>query len=130
MAIEHPGPGVVAAVDGAVAWFEQVKIRGIKVEDRPDKERSKGIYRVVVEDPSAPPIWARFYEIGTNKPIFADRDSVKKYSLAEIGDERRNGYKWYGYWPQNLLEKEYPAWKAKVSGGAGAGGGAGAAKPQ
>jgi hypothetical protein len=40
---------------------------------------------------------------------------VKKYSLAEIEQERRNGYSWLGYWPQTLLEKDYPAWKAKLA---------------
>jgi hypothetical protein len=39
---------------------------------------------------------------------------VKKYSLAEIGHERRNGYAWYGIWPQKLLSDEYPAWRKTV----------------
>jgi hypothetical protein len=34
---------------------------------------------------------------------------VAKHDLAEIGYERRNGYAWLGYWPRDLLEKEYPA---------------------
>ena len=38
-------------------------------------------------DASAPPIWARHYEIGTNRPIFAGRDAVKRYTLAEIERE-------------------------------------------
>ena len=41
-----------------------------------------------------------FYEIGTNRPIFSDRDGVPKRELADIGYERRNGYAWYGNWPQ------------------------------
>ena len=45
--------------------------------------------------------------------MFVDRDGVPKFSLAEIGYERRNGYGWYGVWPQELLAKEYPAWKRK-----------------
>jgi hypothetical protein len=68
----------------------------------------------VVKDPAAPPLWARFYEIGTNRPIFSDRDGVAKHALAEIGYERRNGYAWLGTWPQHLLEREYPAWKQRV----------------
>jgi lysophospholipase L1-like esterase len=59
-------------------------------------------------------MWARFYEIGTNRPIFADRDGVAKHDLAAIGYERRNGYAWLGYWPRPLLDKEYPAWKQKL----------------
>ena len=115
MNVENPSPQVIAAVDAAVAWFDAAKVHGIRVEDRPTPNTPKGFERYVVQDPAAPPIWARFYEIGTNRPIFSDRDSVKKYNLSEIGIERRTGYKWYGYWPQNLLTKEYPQWKAKVS---------------
>jgi len=117
MAVEKPSTEIIAAVDAAHDWFEQVKIPGIKVEDRKQPGTPRGYERYVVKDPTAPPMWARFYEIGTNKPIFADRDAVKKYDLSEIGIERRTGYKWLGYWPKNFLEKEYPDWKAKVKKG-------------
>jgi len=70
-----------------------------------------GTDRVVVQDPAAAPIWARFYEIGTNRPIFVGRDSVVKYSVAEIEHERRVGYSWYVDTPAKLLQKDYPAWK-------------------
>src|SRR5262249_40490661 len=78
-----------------------------------------GRNRVVVKDPRAPPLWARFYEIGTNKPIFADRDGVAKHDLADIGYERRNGYSWLGSWPQKVLGGEYPAWGKKRGGEGG-----------
>jgi PelA/Pel-15E family pectate lyase len=113
MSLDDPSPEVVRAVEGAVAWFESVKLPGIKVVRKPDARSPKGYDKVVVKDPDAPPMWARFYEIGTNRPLFADRDGVAKYSLAEIGYERRNGYAWLGYWPRDLLAKDYPAWKAK-----------------
>lgn len=113
MSLEKPSPEVVKAVAGAIAWFEAAKIRGIRVEVRKDKNSPTGKDRVVVKDPAAPPMWARFSEIGTNRPIFSDRDGVAKHNLADIGYERRNGYSWLGYWPQRLLEKEYPAWKQK-----------------
>jgi PelA/Pel-15E family pectate lyase len=115
MSVEKPSPEIVAAVDAAVAWLDEVKIPGIRVEDRPNKDLPKGFERFVVKDPSAPPIWARFYEIGTNRPIFSDRDSVIRYDLMEVGHERRNGYAWLKYWPKNLVEKEYPEWKKKHS---------------
>jgi pectate lyase len=113
MSLERPGPEVVRAVEGAVAWFEAAKLKGLRVVVEKDAKAPRGRNKVVVKDPAAPPLWARFYEIGTNRPIFADRDGVAKHDLAEIGYERRNGYNWLGYWPRELLEKEYPAWKAK-----------------
>lgn len=116
MAVDNPSPEIVAAVDAAVAWLDAVKIPGIRVEDRKIEGTPRGYDRFVVQDPSAEPMWARFYEIGTNRPIFSDRDSVIKYHLSEIGIERRTGYQWLKYWPKNLVTKEYPEWKAKLAG--------------
>jgi PelA/Pel-15E family pectate lyase len=104
MSIKNPSPAVVEAIESAVAWFEQTQLRGIKWIDN-------GSDRVVVKDEAAGPIWARFYEIGTNRPIFAGRDGVVKYDVAQIEHERRTGYNWYVDEPAKLLQKDYPAWK-------------------
>src|ERR1043166_427483 len=109
MSLERPGAEVIQAVEGAVAWFEAAKLRGIRVVTVEDKNSPKGTDKRVIEDASAPPIWARFYEIGTNLPIFCDRDGVPKRKLSDIGYERRNGYSWLTYAPAALLEKDYPA---------------------
>jgi PelA/Pel-15E family pectate lyase len=92
-----------------------VKLNGIRVVKQKDEKAPEGVDTMVVDDPTAPPLWARFYEIGTNRPLFADRDGVAKYSLAEIGHERRNHYTWYVGRPRALLEKDYPAWKARLT---------------
>jgi PelA/Pel-15E family pectate lyase len=123
MTIDNPSPEVREAIEGAVAWFDQVKIEGIRIEETTDPDQPTGEDRVVVEDPSAPPLWARFYELETNRPIFSSRCEVPecdtnpkymmRYSLAEIDNERRVGYSWYGDWPARLLGTDYPAWKAK-----------------
>ena len=39
-------------------------------------------------------LWARLYEVGTNRPIYGDRDGKVYYTLAEISQERRRGYSW------------------------------------
>jgi PelA/Pel-15E family pectate lyase len=113
MSLDHPSPAVIDAVHSAVTWLGAVKLTGIKEVRQPDPQAPQGFNKVVVPDPAAGPLWARFYEIGTNKPLVADRDGKPKYSLAELGYERRNGYAWLGTWPQALLEKEYPAWMMK-----------------
>jgi hypothetical protein len=41
-----------------------------------------------------PNTWARFYELGSNKPIYGDRDGKIHYRLDEISEERRRGYSW------------------------------------
>ena len=60
--------------------------------------------------------WARFYEIGSNRPIYSGRDGIVRYDIAEIELERRNGYAWTGTWPARLIDTEYPRWQARVSG--------------
>ncbi len=112
MAIERPSPEVVAAIEAAVAWLDAVKITGIRFERITTPEGKDGR---VVRDPAAGPIWARFYEIGTNRPIFIGRDAVIRYDVAEIERERRGGYGWYNERARDLLAKDYPRWKAKGS---------------
>jgi PelA/Pel-15E family pectate lyase len=113
MEIEKPSPEIKAAVHGAAAWLEKAKIKGIRVERRTDAAKPNGWDRVVVPDPNAPPIWARFYELGTMRPIFCGRDGIVKYSLAEIEHERRTGYAWYTDRAASVLATEYPAWRKR-----------------
>jgi PelA/Pel-15E family pectate lyase len=114
MSVEHPSPATVRAVEAAVAWFRASEITGIRLVREPAPGTPKGYDTKVVPDPGAPPLWARFYQLGTNRPIFCGRDSVLKYSLAEIEYERRNGYRWYVDRPARLLDSEYPAWEARL----------------
>lgn len=114
MGIDKPGARVVEAIEGAVGWFDgPAKITGIRLVRRPDESKPRGFDKVIVKDPQAPPIWARFYDIKTNRPIFCGQDGVIKKTLAEINPERRTGYSWYGYYPAKLLARDYPAWRKK-----------------
>ncbi len=110
MTIEHPSAEVVDAIEGARKWFSLVQIDGIKVHEIVDVTQTTGKDVVVVPDPTAKPLWARFYEIGTNVPFFCGRDGIKKYSLAEIENERRTGYSWYGDEPSHGLD-DYKTWQ-------------------
>jgi len=99
------GPGVAVAIEAALAWFGGARLAGIRVEDRLDASAPLGWDRVVVADRSAPPVWARFYDIATNQPVFVGRDGVPKRTLAEIEYERRTGYAWFGTWPKGVVER-------------------------
>ncbi len=114
MSIENPSPEVIEAVQSAVEWFEQAKLTGIRVIEKKDPALPRGYDRIVVKDADAPPVWARFYEIGTNRPIFCGRDGIIRDSLAEIEHERRVGYSWYTNAPHDLLTEDYPEWKKKI----------------
>jgi len=111
MSVEKPTPAIIAAVEGAVAWFRSATIHGIRLEKFTDASGQDD--KRVVADPNAGPLWARFYEIGSNRPIFLDRDSVVRYAFSEIGQERRTGYAYYGGWATRLLTDAYPRWKEK-----------------
>ena len=91
MSLDQPTPEVIRAVDAGARWFEKVKLTGIR-EIKVDGDKR------IVPDPVGPPLWARFYEIPSLRPIFCGRDSVIKYDIAQIEPERRNGYAWYGGW--------------------------------
>jgi PelA/Pel-15E family pectate lyase len=114
MRLNQPRQQVIDAVEAAVKWFEVSKILGIKLIQKPDAARPGGFQRIVVKDKTAEPVWARFYEIGTNRGIFVGRDSVIKYSVEEIEEERRNGYRWYVDDPAELLREDYPVWLKKL----------------
>jgi PelA/Pel-15E family pectate lyase len=113
MSLENPSPAVRTAIKSACAWFEEVKISGLCVITKPDPSKSRGYNRVLVEDPDAPPLWARFYEIGTNKPMFINRDGIPRDHFNDLTEERRNGYVYLADFAHDLLTKEYPAWQKR-----------------
>ena len=112
MRIENPSPEIKTAITSAMDWFEQTKITGFKTARIEAPAEASGKDVVLVTDPSSV-IWARFYDLQHMQPLFCGRDGVPKTKLAEIDNERRTGYAWYGAWPKQLLEQDYPAWKNK-----------------
>lgn len=115
MRINNPSPAIRKAVHGAINWFEESKITDYDFVLKADPSLPKGKDKVVVKAPGST-IWARFYDLDTNKPFFSGRDSEKKNTVAEIEPERRTGYAWYGTWPAKLLSKKYPEWLKRTGG--------------
>lgn len=111
MDIPNPSPEIVAAVENAIAWFEKSKIEGIRLEYYRNDE-GKRDYRVVACE-KCPVLWARFYELDTNRPFFCDRDGIKKYDVSQIGHERRTGYSWYNNDGRSVLAR-YKMWKREI----------------
>ena len=106
----NPSPEKIDAIESAVEWYRKNKIEGFRWARI---NTDAGWKHSLVKDTTAEPIWARFYEIETMKPIFIGRDAVIRYDVMEIEAERRNGYAWYVSAPNELLEKDYPKWKEK-----------------
>lgn len=110
MELEDPDEKVKQAITSAMEWFEMSKLTGIRIIKKEDASLPRGYNLVVGFDPlGATPLWARFYEIGTNFPIFVDRDGVVQYALSEISHERRVGYRWLGDWAGDL-SGDYARW--------------------
>ncbi len=118
MRIRKPSPEVVEAVEAAVAWFEKTKITGkrlvtVAVPEGLPEDRSVKRNRFLQDDPDADPIWARYYELDSDRYFLCTREGVKVYSLEEMPAERRVGYSWFSDWGNKVLKK-YPSWRAKV----------------
>lgn len=117
MSINHPSKEIIQCVQSAIKWFDDSKIKGIRVKTIPAPPvqfhyRFSKTDRVVVNDSTAPDIWTRYYEIGTHKSLFCNRDKTVVYSLDKVERERRDGYGWFTYEPKEVLEK-YKSWQEK-----------------
>jgi PelA/Pel-15E family pectate lyase len=110
MEIKNPSNEIKNAVTSAVSWFKNHKIEGVKLQSVVNNDGQKD--RIVVEDKSAPAMWARFYDLDSEQPFFCDRDGIKRKSFAEMGYNRRNGYGWYTDAPADVITK-YANWAKK-----------------
>jgi PelA/Pel-15E family pectate lyase len=111
MSVKNPDAATIEAVEAAVEWYRKNKLEGVRMERRQTPE---GWKYALVKDRSAPPLWGRFYQIETMKPIFVGRDAVIKYDISELDPERAGGYTWFVETPQKLISEEYPKWVKKL----------------
>lgn len=105
--IRQPSPEIIAAVDGAMAWFAAHALHGVVW----DRQATTG--SALVERAGAPDLWARLYEFDTGRPIFGERDRTIHYTVTELSSERRLGYGWYNSRAATLSAR-YAAWKAAL----------------
>jgi len=96
-----PNARVSAAVHSAADWLKSTQIHGHTYSFEAGRK----------DVPGAGPLWARMYEIGTNRPIFSDRNGIKLYDWNQLVD-RRTGYGWYTYAPVLAL-RQYENWARK-----------------
>jgi PelA/Pel-15E family pectate lyase len=98
LALPDPDARVQAAAHAAAAWFRKTALKDIAYDYQ------SGLRA----EPGAGPVWARLAELGTNRPIFSNRDGVKLYDWQQLTD-RRSGYAWYSYEPASALRR-YEKW--------------------
>lgn len=102
MSRPKPDARIVKSVAAAVAWFRKTGVH--------DYRYARGGEGGHLEPQPGSVVWARFYEIGSDRPIFGDRDQSIHDTLSEISLERRSGYSWYVTGPAAVLEA-FPKWR-------------------
>ena len=108
MTIPNPSPAIVTAIEDAMKWFPARAFHNV-TWDRNDTKGSG-----LVPKQGAPDLWARFYEIGTGKALFGDRDRTIHYVFGELSNERRKGYGWYQTTIGTVFDS-YKEWKARMA---------------
>lgn len=108
MSLPNPDKRVKAAIHGAMKWFDTYKLTGLRYTRSPLVRGGQPNARLA-EDPSARPIWGRYYDLEHTEPFVCDRDGLPRRRLEQIGTERRNGYKWFDSNPCDLYPL-YEAW--------------------
>lgn len=106
-----PSSQIKTAVQAAARWFDTRRMRDLatkKIED-PTQETGKDV--ILVAQPGAS-LWARFYDLKNQRPLYANRDGKALTDYMQVPNERRVGYAWHGTWPDKLLKDEIPKWKA------------------
>jgi PelA/Pel-15E family pectate lyase len=115
MTLPNPSKELVASIQAGVTWLKGAAVNGFEYAGGRGVEGG----RQLKPKEGAGPIWARYYSVTTQKPIFGDRDKTLHDDVNELSLERRNGYAWYSAGEQKTIEN-YAAW-SKTNGVAAAG---------
>ena len=107
MALPEPSPAVITAVHAAAAWFERTRLKDVTYALASD-----GSGHQLTPTPGAPSLWSRYTEIGSDRPLFGDRDRSIHDVVSEISKERRAGYAWFVTSPKSALA-DYAKWSQR-----------------
>jgi PelA/Pel-15E family pectate lyase len=104
MSLPHPSAEVAAAIRGGVQW-----LAGAALHDVVWTPVDPVVGRRLVAQPGAGPLWARFYDIASGKPVYGDRDKSIHDDVNDLIPERRNGYAWFNAAPLKVAQA-YDRW--------------------
>jgi len=110
----QPTPAIIDAVDNAARWFDRHRLRdtAMRKVEAPGEETGQD---VLIETQPGASLWARFYDLDRQQPMFVNRQGEQVARFVDIPNERRVGYAWYGVWPEKLLSQELPRWRKAVA---------------
>jgi PelA/Pel-15E family pectate lyase len=98
-----PTPAMVHAIHAGCTILKETKISGFVWQ-------KVGAAKRLVATPEAEPLWARYYALNNQRPVFGDRDKSIRDDVHEVSEERRNGYSWFTTGPSRVLE-QYARWQ-------------------
>jgi PelA/Pel-15E family pectate lyase len=96
--LPHPTAAEQRSIRAAAAWFKKTAISGQRWQRTPAGSQ-------LLPSPGAIPIWARYYQVGTDLPIFGDRDKSIHDQVNELSLERQHGYRWFSPDAQRALDR-------------------------
>lgn len=94
----HPSVAEQRSIRAAAAWFKKTAIHGQRLERTAAGSQ-------LIPSAGAVPIWARYYQVGTDLPIFGDRDKSIHDQVNELSMERQHGYRWFSPDAQRALDR-------------------------
>ncbi|EJL34370.1 pectate lyase, PelA/Pel-15E family [Caulobacter sp. AP07] len=106
MSLPDPSPEVAAAIRGGARWLSDAALRDVAWTPA-----DPTLGRRLVAQPGAGPLWARYYDIASGKPVYGDRDRSVHDDVNDLSLERRNGYAWFNTAPLKVAEA-YRRWAA------------------
>ena len=108
MSLPNPSKELVESIHAGVSWLKAHAVYGYEYSGG---RGVPGGRRLVAKDGTGP-IWARYYSIPAQKPVFGDRDKTLHDDVNDLSEERRNGYAWYSNGEQKTIE-DYATWAKK-----------------
>ncbi|TFI57594.1 pectate lyase [Sphingomonas parva] len=106
MEVPEPSAELAASVCDGIAWLRAHALADVawnRAEGRLDAQ------------PGAAPLWARFYDLHTARPIFGDRGGTIHDDIADVSEERRRGYSWFNAAPAGAFSR-FERWRARHQG--------------
>jgi PelA/Pel-15E family pectate lyase len=105
--LPHPTAAQQRSIRAAAAWLKKTAIPGQRWVRTPEGSQ-------LIPSPGAEPLWPRYDQVGTDLPIFGDRDKTIHDHVNELSLERQRGYRWFSPDPKRALDhfdqwnKEHP----------------------
>ena len=105
----EPSPQTVEAIESGLQWLQANALPDLVMRKVEAADQLSG-KDVLIEPLAGARLWARFYDLQQGRPMFVNREGERVPHFADIPNERRVGYAWYGVWPEQLLVREWPKW--------------------